>query len=87
MPALGVVAETPVSLAPPAPVIPIASNDAPVGVAAAPLAPAATAHGVSPFLYAIPAVFAAIVAGATHHDSPTLPSCDHGSNLLNACQK
>ncbi len=91
-PALGVVAaapiaapvaETPVVFTPPV-VVPEA---APV-VAAAPLAaPAAAAHGASPFFLAIPAVIGAVIAGATHHDSPTLPPCSQGSNLLNACQK
>ena len=93
-PALGVVAtapapaapvaETPVVFVPPA-VVPAAAP----AVAAAPIAaaPAAAAHGVSPFFLAIPAVIGALVAGTTHHDSPTLPPCSQGSNLMNACQK
>ena len=95
-PALGVVAAAPVAAPAAAPVAdtpvvftpPVVVPEAAPVVAAAPLAvPVAAAHGASPFFLAIPAVLGAIVAGATHHDSPTLPPCSQGSNLLNACQK
>jgi hypothetical protein len=91
VPALGVVAaappvapvvETPVIVAPPVVAAPV--------VAAAPLAvPAAVtaAHGIPGFLYALPIVFGAIIAGTTHHDTPVVPPCSHGSNLMDACQQ
>jgi len=91
VPALGRVAPTAVAVAPPAEVVPAAvAVPADAAVAAAPLgggAAPAGAHGIPGFLFAIPAVIGGIIAGTTHHDSPTAPPCNQGSNLLNACQK
>ena len=85
VPAIGTVAETPVTVAPPA-AVPLAAP--PVAVAALPPAAAAAAvHGPSGFLFAIPAIIGGIVAGATHHDTTSVPPCSEGSNLQNACQK
>jgi hypothetical protein len=86
VPALGVVATTPVVVA--APVV----AAAPVAVAAAPVAAAGGGHGPSGFLFAIPAVIGGILLGTTHGggggggSTVVVPPCSQGSNLLNACQ-
>jgi hypothetical protein len=67
---------TPVAVAPPA-----AVAVAPVAAAAV---PAAAAHGVSPFLFFIPAIIGGIIGSQPHH---TPPPCNHGSNSMGVCTK
>ncbi len=82
VPAIGSANEapvTPVAVAPPA-----AVAAAPVAAAAVPAA-ATAAHGISPFLFFIPAVIGGIIGSQPHHTTP--PACNHGSNSMGVCTK
>ncbi|MBC5798924.1 MAG: hypothetical protein GIX03_11965 [Candidatus Eremiobacteraeota bacterium] len=83
VPAIGSANETPVTPVAVAP--PAAVAAAPVAAAAVPAA-ATAAHGVSPFLFIIPAVIGGIIGSQPHHTTPP-PPCNHGSNSMGVCTK
>ncbi len=77
VPALGTTAApTPVAVAPPEEVAPAVAEVVPAAVAA---------HGVSPFLFFIPAVIGGIIGGTSHHSPSAPPPCNHGSNAMGVC--